>query len=77
MFTQIEQPAERPPGVGRIASDFGPVYAANGLIGVIFAATGPVAVILAVGTEGGLSPAELASWIFGVFFLNGLLTVFA
>ena len=31
--------------------------------------------ILAVGSRGGLSPAELASWIFGVFFLNGLLTV--
>jgi benzoate membrane transport protein len=55
----------------------GPLYAANGLIGVIFSATGPVAVILAVGTAGGLSPAELASWIFGVFFLNGLLTLLA
>jgi benzoate membrane transport protein len=44
---------------------------------MIFSATGPVAVILAVGTAGRLSPAELASWIFGVFFLNGLLTVLA
>jgi hypothetical protein len=34
-----------------------------------------VAVILAVGTQGGLSPAELASWIFGVFFVNGLITI--
>lgn len=49
----------------------------NGLIGLIFAATGPVAVILAVGRQGGLSPVELASWIFGVFFLNGILTVLA
>jgi benzoate membrane transport protein len=73
----IERPPRPLAGPGRLFRDFGPVYAANGLIGVIFAATGPVAVILAVGTAGGLSPAELASWIFGVFFLNGLLTVFA
>src|SRR5690606_21401287 len=50
-------------------------YAANGLIGFIFAATGPVAVILAVGLGGGLSEAQLASWIFGSFFLNGLLSI--
>jgi benzoate membrane transport protein len=30
-----------------------------------------------VGTQGGLSQADLASWIFGVFFLNGVLTVLA
>jgi benzoate membrane transport protein len=57
--------------------DLGPVYVVNGLIGLIFAATGPVAVILAVGKQGGLSQAELASWIFGVFFLNGILTMLA
>ena len=59
----------------RLWADFGPVYAANGLTGFVFAATGPVAIILAVGTGGGLSAAELASWMFGVFFINGLLTV--
>jgi benzoate membrane transport protein len=56
-------------------ADFGPVYAANGLIGFVFAATAPVAIILAVGTRGGLSEAQLASWIFGVFFINGLITI--
>lgn len=65
------------PGLGRIARDFGPTYAASGLIGFIFAASGPVAVILAVGTRGGLSQAELASWIFGAFFLNGWLSLLA
>jgi len=50
---------------------------ANGLIGLVFSATGPIAVILAVGVAGGLSPAQLASWVFGVFFLNGVLTVLA
>ena len=56
-------------------SDFGLLYAANGLIGRLFAATAPVAIILAVGSSGGLSEAEIASWIFGVFFINGLITI--
>jgi benzoate membrane transport protein len=73
----FERPARPLPSLRRIAQDFGTVYAANGLIGLIFAATGPVAVILAVGVQGGLSQAELASWVFGVFFINGFLTVFA
>jgi benzoate membrane transport protein len=75
MFTQIERPTEGPPGVGRIASDFGILYASNGFIGWLFAVTGPVAIILAVGSNGGLSEAEIASWIFGVFFFNGLITL--
>ncbi len=55
--------------------DLGTVYSVNGLIGFIFAATGPVAVILSVGLRGGLSESDLASWIFGAFFLNGLITL--
>lgn len=58
-----------------VASDFGPVYASNGFIGWLFAATAPVAIILTVGSHGGLSEAEIASWIFGVFFVNGLITI--
>ena len=73
----IERPVRPLPGPRGLVHDLGAVYAVNGLIGLIFAATGPVAVILAVGRQGGLSQAELASWIFGVFFLNGILTVLA
>jgi benzoate membrane transport protein len=71
----IERPWRPLPGPRRLLRDVGGVYAANGLIGVIFAATGPVAVILAVGNQGGLSQQQLASWLFGAFFLNGLLTI--
>jgi benzoate membrane transport protein len=73
----IERPPRPLAGPGRLRRDVGLGYAANALIGIVFSATGPVAVILAVGIGGGLAPAELASWIFGVFFLNGLLTVLA
>ncbi|MBC3190696.1 benzoate/H(+) symporter BenE family transporter [Pseudonocardia sp. C8] len=69
---------ERPPAVHGprgVLRDSGPQYLVNGLVGLIFAATGPVAVILAVGVQGGLDQRQIASWIFGVFFLNGVLTV--
>ena len=75
MFIQIERPTERPPGVGGIISAFGLLYASNGFIGWLFAVTGPVAIILAVGSNGGLSESEIASWIFGVFFFNGVITL--
>src|SRR5207248_11307565 len=35
------------------------------LVAFIFAASGPVAIILAVGTRGALAPSDLSSWIFG------------
>ncbi|WP_396437752.1 benzoate/H(+) symporter BenE family transporter [Limnohabitans sp.] len=76
MLNQLEKPLLPQRSWRQILTDIGSTYAANALIGFIFAATGPVAVILAVGTRGGLSPQELASWVFGVFFVNGLVTLF-
>ncbi len=75
MLTQIERPTERPPGPRGVISAFGFLYASNGFIGWLFAVTGPVAIILAVGSNGGLTERDIASWIFGVFFFNGLITI--
>ena len=75
MFSHLERPTRPVPTWRQVLSDFGPRYAANGFIGWVFAATAPVAIILSVGTRGGLSEAELASWIFGVFFVNGLISI--
>lgn len=75
MFKHLESPAAAAPTLRQIRAHFGTTYAANALIGFIFAATGPVAVILSVGTRGNLSPEELASWVFGVFFVNGLVSL--
>jgi benzoate membrane transport protein len=70
------EPAHKPlPSLRQIAADAGGLYLANGLIGFIFAASGPVAIILAVGARGGLSESDLSSWIFGSFFINGLITL--
>jgi benzoate membrane transport protein len=59
----------------RFFRDLGAVHAANALVGFIFAATGPVAIILAVGAQGGLGESDLSSWIFGCFFVNGLISI--
>jgi benzoate membrane transport protein len=63
------------PGLRQIVADSGGLYFANAVIGFVFAATGPVAIILSVGAHGGLSESDLSSWIFGSFFLNGLITL--
>ena len=57
-------------------ADLGGEQIVNGVVAFIFAATGPVAIVLAVGTRGGLTPADLASWLFGSFFLNGLISLY-
>jgi len=75
VFLHLERPGLPLPAWREVLADFGPTYAANGFIGFVFAATAPVAIILSVGTRGGLTEAELASWIFGVFFINGLITI--
>ena len=75
MVPRLERPGVAAPSLRTVLRDFGTVYAANGFIGFLFAATGPVAIILSVAGRAGLSAAELASWIFGVFFVNGLITV--
>lgn len=76
MFSNIERPAAPPARLQKVFADLSTTILANGLIGFIFAATGPFAVILSVGTRGGLTSAELASWVFGVFVVNGMLSLF-
>ena len=72
---------EKPHHVRPVPRDFvralGPRQLADGFIALLFSATGPVALIMAAGNQGGLSGAEISSWIFGVFFCNGILTVLA
>jgi benzoate membrane transport protein len=61
--------------VRNFLDDFGGTYAASALVAFIFAASGPVAIILAVGAQGGLAESDLSSWIFGCFFVNGLISI--
>lgn len=59
----------------QMLADFGGTHAAAAVVAFLFAASGPVAIILAVGARGGLSESDLASWIFAAFFLNGLMSI--
>jgi benzoate membrane transport protein len=71
----LEKPVLPLTKVGRILADFGGTYAASAVVAFLFATSGPVAIILAVGARGGLSESDIASWIFAAFFLNGLMSI--
>jgi benzoate membrane transport protein len=70
---------ERPPAfkfdLSHLVSGFGGIYLVNAVVAFIFAASAPIAIILTAGERGGLSEADLASWIFGAFFVNGLISI--
>ena len=63
------------PRPAKILADAGGVYLANAVVAFLFACTGPVAIILSVAAGAGMSEADIASWIFGGFFLNSLVTL--
>jgi benzoate membrane transport protein len=75
----LEKPVLPLTKVGRAlvqcVADFGGTYAASAVVAFLFATSGPVAIILAVGARGGLSESDIASWIFAAFFLNGLMSI--
>ncbi|MHB8667174.1 MAG: benzoate/H(+) symporter BenE family transporter [Burkholderiales bacterium] len=71
----FETPELAPPGARAIRADFGGLYALNALVAFIFATTGPVAIILAIGRHGSLTESDISSWMFGAFFLNGLISL--
>ena len=70
------EPISRPfPSFIRIISDISYIHVGNAVIAFLFAASAPVAIILGVGTAGGLTEADMASWIFGAFVINGVLGI--
>lgn len=71
----FERPRVRPAGVRDFLRDVGPHYASNGAVGLAFSASGPIAVTLTVGSMGGLSQGQLASWVFAIFLSAGAATV--
>ena len=63
------------PTINKIFADIQFVHVSNAVIAFLFAASAPVAIILGVGTKGGLSEFDMASWIFGAFALNGIIGI--
>jgi benzoate membrane transport protein len=74
MLTRLERAVLPPPRARQISRDFGGSYAATAFVAFLFACSGPVAIILAVGARGALSESDIASWIFSAFCLNSLLS---
>ncbi|MEW5882460.1 MAG: benzoate/H(+) symporter BenE family transporter [Pseudomonadota bacterium] len=67
---QVEAALSRPPAfIDRDALS-------NGITTFLFAATGPLAILITVARDGGLSEADLASWIFGAYGLGGVVSLF-
>jgi len=73
-------PLERPPDFSfdlhHLAGGFGGIYLANAVVAFLFSASAPVAIILTVSQQGGLSEADIASWLFACYFVNGLISLF-
>lgn len=63
------------PRLTDLRRDLHPQALINGLIAFVFAASGPLAIILSVGSAAEVSTALIASWVFGCFALNGVLTI--
>jgi benzoate membrane transport protein len=63
------------PRLRRILADSGTPYAAAAFVAFLFAASGPVAIILSIGARGGLAEPDIASWIFAAFCLNSVISI--
>ncbi len=70
-----EEDERRPAGPGDVLRALDGDVVSNGVVGFIFAATGPVALVFAAAAKGGLGEAGLAAWLFGGFLLNGLMSI--
>jgi benzoate membrane transport protein len=70
---------ERPPSFtfdrAHLLSGFGGVYLANAVVAFLFSASAPVAIILTASQQGSLTEADIASWLFGCYFINGVISL--
>ena len=71
----LEPIADPVPGPAEIVRGLSPVNIVNAIVAFLFAASAPVAIILAAGAKGGLSQGDLASWIFAAFAINSVVTL--
>lgn len=71
----FERPGMKPAGPRDILRDIGAHYISNGVVGLVFSASVPIAVTLTVGSVGGLTQAQLASWVFAIFLSAGAATL--
>jgi benzoate membrane transport protein len=71
----LERPQQVLPRPGEIAAHVDRHNTVNGLIAFLFAVSGPLAILLAVATKGGLSETDINSWIFAGYGIGGGLSI--
>lgn len=71
----LELPATLRFDLRHLLSGFRGIYLVNAVVGFIFAASAPVAIILTASANGGLAQSDVESWLFGCFFINGLISM--
>jgi benzoate membrane transport protein len=71
----LELPTSRLPSLAEMRVAMDRHAWTNAFVCTIFAVTGPTAIILTVAAAGGLSKAATDGWIFGAFFVGGVLTI--
>ena len=75
MPQSFDAPVQSLPTLRELKSSVGRHHVANGLTAFLYAITGPLAILITVATGGGLSQAEISSWLFACFGLAGILSV--
>ncbi|WP_422001015.1 benzoate/H(+) symporter BenE family transporter [Reyranella sp.] len=71
----LERPAAFAVDLRHLLGSFRGVYVVNAIVGFIFAASAPVAIILTASARGGLSQSDVESWLFGCFVVNGVISM--
>ncbi len=71
----FERPTQPLPLLSELLTSLDRAYFVNGIVGFLFATTGPFVILLAVATEGGLSEADITSWISSGYALGGVLSI--
>ena len=72
IFEKISQPVA---GVKDLIRDIGGTYLGTATVAFLFSSTGPTAIIISVGLGGGLTQAEIGSWLFAGCVFSGLITI--
>lgn len=62
-------------GIKDFCRDVSGVYVATSVVAILFSCTGPVAIVISVGINGGLTEAEIASWILAGCVSSGAITI--
>ncbi|MGE5147797.1 MAG: benzoate/H(+) symporter BenE family transporter [Candidatus Eiseniibacteriota bacterium] len=71
----LEAPSQRLPGFGEFLAALDRHSISNGIAAFLVASTGPLVILLSVSINGGLTNADISSWIFAGYGLSGVISI--